>query len=174
MEKSREDKREKETLREESGKDQTNTYNVLGEAFENYSDDLFTKRHKISFRTVTSQGQKIPADAKILAHQFLTFVTEKKIEYGITQVAKMDETLLWLDLPNPKSYDFRGIKTVKAKTTGHEKLRYTSFVSNRKSPRSFYSHILGAHERRFLPVIYRLAEKTTGTKTLLPGSSLNI
>ena len=129
MEKSREGKREKETLLEESVKDQTNTYNVLGETFENYSDDLFTKRHKISFRAVTSQVQKIPADAKILDHQFLTFVTEKKIEYGITQVANMDETPLWFDLPNPKSYDFRGIKTVKAKTTGHEKLRYTVVLS---------------------------------------------
>jgi hypothetical protein len=94
--------------------------------------DRFIKRHKLACRTVTTQGKKIPDDAKTLANHFLTFVAQKMTEQGITlskHVANIDETLLWFDLPNSKSYDFRDIKTVKAKTTGHEKLRYTAVLS---------------------------------------------
>ena len=37
----------------------------------------------------------------------------------------MDEPPLFFDLPNSRTYDFRGVKAVNAKTTGKEKLRYT-------------------------------------------------
>jgi hypothetical protein len=41
----------------------------------------------------------------------------------------MDETPLWFDLPSTRTYDFRGVRTVKARTTGKEKLRYTVILS---------------------------------------------
>ena len=40
-------------------------------------------------------------------------------------IGNMDETPMWFDLPASKSYDFKGVKVVPAKTTGKEKLRYT-------------------------------------------------
>jgi hypothetical protein len=94
--------------------------------------EKFTIRHNITFRSVTSQGQKIPENAEVIARQFLSFFSDKLTENRIKNVkniANMDETPLWFDLPNSKSYDFRGVKTVKAKTTGHEKLRYTVVLS---------------------------------------------
>ena len=36
-------------------------------------------------------------------------------------VGNMDETPLWFDLPSTDTYDFQGIRSVKSKTTGHEK-----------------------------------------------------
>jgi hypothetical protein len=103
------------------------------EDFENFKASngwlqRFMVRHSITFRCVTSQGQKIPSNAKLLAEQFLTFVRDKLQENTITDIkdiGNMDETPLWFDLPNTKTFDFRGVKTVKSKTTGHEKLRYT-------------------------------------------------
>lgn len=80
------------------------------------------------FRIVTSLGQKITDDAKTLAQQFLTYVKEQLENSHIPEakyIANVDETPLWFDLPNSKSYDFRGVKTVKAKTSGYEKLGYT-------------------------------------------------
>ena len=88
----------------------------------------FTVRHNITFRCVTSQGQKIPSNAKLLAEQFFSFLRAKLHENNITDVkniANMDETSVWFDLSNTKTYDFCGVKTVKSKTTGHEELRYT-------------------------------------------------
>ncbi len=50
----------------------------------------------------------------------------------------MNKTPLWFDLPSSKSYDFRGVKTVPAKTTGKRKLRYTvllaAMASGKKLP----------------------------------------
>jgi hypothetical protein len=92
----------------------------------------FTVRHKLTFRSVNSLGQKLPKNAKVLAEQFLCFVREKLQENKITDmknIANMDESPLWFDLPSTRTYDFRGVKTVKSKTTGHEKLRYTVVLS---------------------------------------------
>ena len=74
-----------------------------------------------------SVGQKIPANAKELAEDFLEVVS--KMAPGKSVVGNMDETPLWFDMPHTSTIDFKGVKTVKAKTTGHEKLRYL-FYSN--------------------------------------------
>lgn len=47
----------------------------------------------------------------------------------VENIANMDEMPLWFDFPNAKTYDFRGVKTVKSKTTGQEKLPYTVVLS---------------------------------------------
>jgi hypothetical protein len=41
----------------------------------------------------------------------------------------VDESPIWFDLPASKSFDICGVKTVKAKTTGYEKLRYMVVLS---------------------------------------------
>ena len=45
--------------------------------------------------------------------------------YDLKFIVGMDESPQWFDLPNSGKYDFRGVKAVKANTTGKEKLRYT-------------------------------------------------
>jgi hypothetical protein len=78
------------------------------------------------------KAKKISENAKVLTEQFLCFVREKLQENKITDmknIANMDESPLWFDLPSTRTYDFRGVKTVKSKTTGHEKLRYTVVLS---------------------------------------------
>ena len=37
-------------------------------------------------------------------------------------ILNMDETPMYFDMPNNKTYDFRGVKTVRAKSTGYAKL----------------------------------------------------
>lgn len=87
----------------------------------------FAKRHNLTSRTVTSQGQKVPENSKELAENFFSFLDQKYAEhrYPLKHIGAMDETPLWFDLPCSRSYDTRGIKSVTAKTTGKEKLRYT-------------------------------------------------
>ena len=70
-------------------------------------------------------GQKIPSNARELATDFLEVVG--KMAEGKSVIANMDETPLWFDMPHSATIDFKGVKTVKAKTTGHEKLRYFLF-----------------------------------------------
>ena len=38
-------------------------------------------------------------------------------------LANMDESPMWFDMPSNRTVDFKGVKTVLSKTTGHEKLR---------------------------------------------------
>ena len=40
-------------------------------------------------------------------------------------MGNMDETPMWFDLPSNTSIDFKGVKTIRSRTTGKEKLRYT-------------------------------------------------
>ena len=40
----------------------------------------------------------------------------------------MDETPMFFDTPNSKTYDFGGVKTVRARLTGYEKLRYSAVL----------------------------------------------
>ena len=35
----------------------------------------------------------------------------------------------WFDLPSPETYDFKGLRTIRSKTTGDEKLRFTVVLS---------------------------------------------
>ena len=87
----------------------------------------FTSRHGLTSRSVTSQGQKVPSDAKCLAEKIFQYTKEMTDtrNFELRSIGNMDETPLWFDLPCSKSYDFRGVKSVQARTTGKEKLRYT-------------------------------------------------
>jgi hypothetical protein len=49
--------------------------------------------------------------------------------FELRSIGNMDETPLWFDLPCSKSYDFRGVKPMQARTTGKEKIRYTVVLS---------------------------------------------
>lgn len=44
---------------------------------------------------------------------------------GPSQMANMDEVPVYFDLPRSHSIDFKGLHTIKTKTTGHEHMRFT-------------------------------------------------
>ena len=88
--------------------------------------DRFIKRHDLSCRVVTSTGQKVPSNAADLAKGIISFLLNKRESKGLPPdaIGNMDETPMWFDLPASKSYDFKVVKVVSAKTNGKEKLGY--------------------------------------------------
>ena len=48
-----------------------------------------------------------------------------KNNYELGQIGNMDETPMWFDMPNARTVNQCGAKTVLVKTTGHEKSRFT-------------------------------------------------
>ena len=104
--------------------------NVMAELYESDDDaefhisngwlKRFQHRHNLTCRSVTSVGQKIPPNAKDLAMSIFEFLEQKYMEqtYDLKFIVGMDESPQWFDLPNSGKYDFRGVKAVKANTTG--------------------------------------------------------
>ena len=86
----------------------------------------FLKRNKIIFRRATSVGQKIPDNAPELAEAFLDSMLALPESQ---QIYNMDESPCYFDVPRAETFDFRGVKTVKLKTTGHEKLRFATVLT---------------------------------------------
>ena len=82
-------------------------------------------RNDLSFRRVTSVGQKVPSDAPERCDQFLRKMQSIR---GYDYIWNMDETPRYFDMPESSTIDTKGVQTVKVKTTGHEKLRFTAAV----------------------------------------------
>ena len=77
-------------------------------------------------------GQKVPENAPEKCRDFLNDMSLPVYE----QFYNMDETPCYFDMPRSGTYDFRGIGTVKLKTPGYEKLRFTTVLTTgiRKLP----------------------------------------
>ena len=88
----------------------------------------FMQRNRLTTRTVTGVGQKIPKDAPELCEQFLDDMQQLSNRYDI--ILNADETTMYFDLPASKTIDLTGVQSVIVKTTGHEKLRYTVFLTS--------------------------------------------
>ena len=86
----------------------------------------FRKRNSVSYRRVTSVGQKVPDDAPARAEEFLHMMSEKR-KYEL--YVNMDESPQYFDMPRNATFDITGVKSVKVKTTGYEKLRFTTVLS---------------------------------------------
>ena len=82
----------------------------------------FMKRNNVVNKAATSVGQKVPEDAPERCDMFLD---EMKNLRRYDQYYNIDEIPCYFDIPRSKTFDFRGVSTVKLKTTGHEKLRFT-------------------------------------------------
>ena len=87
----------------------------------------FLRRQSLVSRRVTSVGQELPGNAQAAAKTFLKDVRGTIVYGDLAPVAvgNMDESPFWFDLPSSESYDFQGLKTIKVKTTGYEKMRFT-------------------------------------------------
>ena len=89
----------------------------------------FIQRNQLACRAATSVGQKIPPNAKQLALAFFDYNKNWFEKIPIGPVGNMDEIPTYVDAPLRRTYVLRGIKTVKMKTTGREKMRFTLVVT---------------------------------------------
>ena len=84
----------------------------------------FMKRHKISLRRKTTLSQRLPRDLVPKIAQYIIKIRRLRLKhkYDLSMIGAMDETPLWLDMPAPTTLDFRGVRSVPIKTSGHEKV----------------------------------------------------
>ena len=80
------------------------------------------RRNNLVHRRVTSVGQKVPKNAVEIAEQFLEVV--KNIS-EFSNLANMDETPCYFDIPRSSAIDRKKVQAVKVSTTGAERLRFT-------------------------------------------------
>ena len=80
------------------------------------------RRNNLVHRRVTSVGQKVPKNAVEIAEQFLEVV--KNIS-EFANLANMDETPCYFDIPRSSAIDKKKVQAVKVSTTGVERLRFT-------------------------------------------------
>ena len=85
----------------------------------------FLRRHGLVSRRVTTQGQGIPGNAAEQSKKFMADMKTASSALPLNAVGNMDEIPFWFDLPSAETYDFKGLKTIKSRTTGNEKLRFT-------------------------------------------------
>ena len=93
----------------------------------------FMRRNQLSFRRKTTQGQHRPITESYLIRNFILFVRAMRIKnrYLETDLIAMDETAVWLDSPGDTTITPIGARTIKVKTTKHEKNRVTVCLSAR-------------------------------------------
>ena len=138
----------------------------------------FVSRNKLSCSTVTSQGQKVPSNASDLAKEFLQYTHHhiKSKDFQPSFIANMDETPVWFDLPSSRSYDFRGVKYVPAKTTGKEKLRYTvvlaAMADGKKLPTMVIFKVL-KNPKRNISNRYRSSSESLCVSNVICFAKLN-
>jgi hypothetical protein len=87
----------------------------------------FLQRQRLSSRTATSVGQKIPQNARDISNLFFERVDnfrQQQTDQNFS-VLNMDQMPMYFDSPTNKTYDSIGSRTVSVKTTGYEKLRFS-------------------------------------------------
>lgn len=87
----------------------------------------FMKRHKLVIRARTTVGQKLPEgwegkvrDFHEFVHRIITTNT-----FSPCKVGNMDEVPMSFDIPNTRTVNTAGEKTVKLCTTGHDRTNFT-------------------------------------------------
>lgn len=91
----------------------------------------FMKRKKLSVRTRTTVGQKLPANWQEKKASFLKYTAEIINLQGLNegQIINMDEVPLSFDCPSNRTVSGTGEKTVSITTTGHEKSSFTCILA---------------------------------------------
>ena len=80
------------------------------------------RRSNLVHRRVTSVGQKVPKNAVEIAAQFLE---DTKNIGEFANLANMDETPCYFEIPRSSTIDKKRVQSVKVKTAGAERLRFT-------------------------------------------------
>ena len=88
----------------------------------------FMKMHNLILRQKTKISQKLPRDLEDKITHFQSFVIKlcKQHNYDLKHISNMDEMPTWFDMPSSKTVDKVGTKTVYMRTSGHEKVQFTS------------------------------------------------
>ena len=91
----------------------------------------FMKRHNLVIRQQTKISQKLPTDLEEKITEFQRFIIKcrKRHDYSMASIANMDETPTWFDMPSSKTVNKAGKKTVYVRTSGHEKVRFTTVLA---------------------------------------------
>ena len=81
------------------------------------------ERKNLILRQKNKITQKLPADLKDKITNFHKYVIglRKHYNYPLNQIGNMDEISCFFDMLSNKTVDFKGNKTIKIKSTGHEK-----------------------------------------------------
>ena len=87
----------------------------------------FMRRNRLSVRSRTTVGQKLPNDWEEKVTNFRQFVSRRKDELNIQadRVFNMDEVPMSFDAPYFRTVDATGAESIPVSTTGHEKTGFT-------------------------------------------------
>lgn len=87
----------------------------------------FMRRNRLSVRSRTTVGQKLPNDWEEKVTNFFQFVSRRKDELNIQadRVFNMDEVPMSFDAPYFRTVDATGAESIPVSTTGHEKTGFT-------------------------------------------------
>ena len=87
----------------------------------------FQKRHSISFRRSTHVAQHARDITDSRVDKFLNFVIRMRRlrNYQNCEIANMDETPVWLEMPGKSTFASKGESEVRVTSTGHEKQKLT-------------------------------------------------
>ena len=90
----------------------------------------FLKRNMLTFRSGTHVGQKLPEPYPELIRRFTKFNEDLRWDnsFELSQIANMDETPLFMNIPNTKTIAKIGSKEVNIKTHGQERIHVTTIL----------------------------------------------
>lgn len=89
------------------------------------------------FELVLKLPQNFRMNWKLVFIYFFKYVIQlqKKYSFQLLQLGNIDKNLLYIELPVNRTVEFKCVKTIFVRTTGHEKMRFTvvlSYIVHRK------------------------------------------
>lgn len=110
----------------------------------------FMVRKKISMRRRTTIAQRIPKELGQKVSSYITQIRHlrKTRHHSERNIAAMDETGLWLDMPGRTTLNEQGARTVAIKSTGHEKDRFTVVLAARADGSKMHPMVIFRGKRK--------------------------
>lgn len=87
--------------------------------------NLFLKRHGLSFRARTRQGQQTPLDMAAAEEEFWVSVDRVCCELGVTKIYNADQSGICFEYLPKRTVSSKGEKTVWVRCSGKDKQRFT-------------------------------------------------
>ena len=110
----------------------------------------FMQRNRLSVRSRTTVGQKLPNDWEEVTN-FRQFVSRRKDELNIQadRVFNMDEVPMSFDVPYSRTVDATGAESIPVSTTGHEKTGFTVVLACSESGKKLKPMVI--FQRKTMP-----------------------
>ena len=89
--------------------------------------EKFMKRWDFSLRRRTTTAQQLPRAVCDKVSSFVNYCRDQLLlnGYSRSDIANMDETAIWADMPGETTVTTKGVRSVPMFSTGHEKSRVT-------------------------------------------------